>query len=111
MSEFHQTNNPSDLSKIEVEIFDSFFSHWHHYFSMPEGKRLGDEAVWEEVLKNAASEVGIDRQTSGHLSAEAKDRAISFPEFKPIIDMTSELQQTSDKNTTSSTLDMRVLVI
>ena len=90
MSEFGRFQKPNDLRIIEMEIYDSMYSHWHHYFAMPEEKRLGDEDVWEEVLKDAASEVGIKRKTARQLCDDAKDRAINFPELTPLVQVNYE---------------------
>ena len=83
MSEHYPVDRSSDTERIKCEIFDSMFSHWHSYFSMPEGKRLGDVYSWEVVLQKAAGEVGISGLLAQQLSDEAKDRVLGIPELTP----------------------------
>lgn len=79
MSEFLPAHPSSDIEITQLFAFQAMYGHWREYYTAPEGQRLGDEESWQNVLENAARELGFNRDQAREMCSIAQFQA-QFPE-------------------------------
>lgn len=66
-------NNSSPITEVTSELLVGLIAeHWREFYSQTDAERMGDEGVWDSILRNSVVEMGIDPSSAENLCAIAK---------------------------------------